>query len=212
MGKNNSINNASGSFAIDPGTSGDSYIQYSINGTGEFCIGVDDDASDAFKLSQGSALGTNDTYILSSAGIATMPLQPGFSAYNNSGTSNVTGDATVATCTFTTELFDTGSDYDGTIFTAPKSGIYVFTAILYVGFNATVSDDIMYFSATSGDYYFHRWSCPAGGAPGVEAFSGSIIIGMTAADTIVVKWQASGHTKSLNIGGTYSTFSGYLLC
>ncbi|MDC7243658.1 MAG: hypothetical protein PQJ44_06955 [Sphaerochaetaceae bacterium] len=96
------------SATIDPGASGDSFVQFDINTTGEFRVGVDDDG-DAFKISQGSALGTNDTFIMSAAGERTMALQPAFLAYLGTTDSNVTGDATVFTLgsgNALTEVFD----------------------------------------------------------------------------------------------------------
>lgn len=55
-------------ITIDPGASGDSFVQYNINSTGEYRLGVDDDDGDAFKLSQGSALGTNDLIVVQPEG------------------------------------------------------------------------------------------------------------------------------------------------
>jgi len=133
MGTQNSINHTSNPFAstaftIDPGASGDSYTQYSINGTPEFRIGVDDDAADSFKISQGNALGANDTFIMSAAGERIMPLQPAVLAYLPSDDNNVTGNGatwTLGSTTALTEIFDQSGDFNtnGT-FTAPVTGRY----------------------------------------------------------------------------------------
>ena len=63
MAKINSINNKSSELTIDPGSSGDSFIQLDINSTSKFIIGVDDDDSDKFKISAGGALGTGDSLV-----------------------------------------------------------------------------------------------------------------------------------------------------
>jgi len=129
MGKINSINNKSGVIEIDPGISGDSYVQFSINGTGEFKVGVDDDASDTFKISQGSALGANDTFVMSSSGELTLPLQPSF--FNTSSTYylNVTGDGTYYSIIYASSYFDQSSDFDDvSTFTAPTTGTYLIGA------------------------------------------------------------------------------------
>ena len=42
MATKNSLNNKSQELTIDPGASGDSFLQFNINTTGEFRIGVDD--------------------------------------------------------------------------------------------------------------------------------------------------------------------------
>ena len=80
MATKNSIDNAVQDLTIDPGATGDSFIQFDINATGEFRIGVDDASGDAFVIAQGSALGTNDTFVMTAAGERTMPLQSAFLA------------------------------------------------------------------------------------------------------------------------------------
>lgn len=128
MAKINAINNAGASLTIDPGASGDSFVQFNINATGEFRIGVDDDASDAFKISQGSALGTNDTFVMTAAGERTLPLQPSFLAILSTTALNVTGTGAFYTYIPDTEIWDINGDYNnGTgVFTAPITGKYAF--------------------------------------------------------------------------------------
>lgn len=128
MAKNNAINNESASLTLDPGASGDPFVQFDINGTGEFRIGVDDNDSDKFKIASGSALGTNDCFVMTAAGENTMPLQPAFFAHINANQNNLTGNGTVAKVNFTSERFDQNGDYDGTnTFTAPVTGKYKFS-------------------------------------------------------------------------------------
>jgi hypothetical protein len=125
MATKNSINNASGDFTIDPGASGDSFVQFDINATGEFRIGVDDSDGDNFKISQGSALGTNDFFDMNPDGERLMTSQPAFSASNTTTDNNITGNGTVYTLTNDNEIFDQNADYDGTsTFTAPVDGRY----------------------------------------------------------------------------------------
>ena len=49
-------------------TSGDIAIDFDINGTDKFILGVDDDDGDKFKISGGGALGTNDRIAIDSSG------------------------------------------------------------------------------------------------------------------------------------------------
>lgn len=130
MPKINSINNTTQDLTVDPGASGDSYVQYNIGGTAEFRIGVDDDDSDSFKISQGSALGTNDTLIINTAGQRTLPLQPLFLAGLSVNQNNLTGNGTVATVAYNNVITNVGSHYDNTTytFTAPITGKYKFWA------------------------------------------------------------------------------------
>jgi len=56
------------------------------------------------------------------------PLQPAFSAWNTIDRLNVTGDGTVYTMIFDTEIFDQNNDFDGiSTFTAPVAGKYYFS-------------------------------------------------------------------------------------
>jgi len=125
MSTKNSVNNASGDLTIDPGAAGDSFVQFDINATGEFRIGVDDDDGDNFKISQGSALGTNDFFDMNISGERLMTSQPAFSVTNTAADLNVTGNGTVYTMTFDTERFDQNADYNApSTFTAPVDGRY----------------------------------------------------------------------------------------
>lgn len=47
MATKNSIGNKSQDLTLDPGASGDSFVQFDINGTGKFRVGVDDNAADS---------------------------------------------------------------------------------------------------------------------------------------------------------------------
>lgn len=139
MARINAINNASGELTIDPGASGDSEIQFSLQPTPTptWSIGVDDTGSDAFKLSQGAVLGTNDTFVMSASGELIKPLQPAFYAFIGTDDLNVTGDGTnfsVGSVQAFTEVYDQNSDFNvnGT-FTAPVTGTYQFSYTIYFG-------------------------------------------------------------------------------
>jgi len=125
MATNNSTNNKTSELTIDPGASGDSFIQFSF-ATQEFRIGVDDSASDSFKISQGSSLGTNDEYIITPLGEITAPETP-CSLRNNTNTSlnNVTGSGIVYTVVFNEEVYDQNNNTTTTTFTAPVTGKYL---------------------------------------------------------------------------------------
>jgi len=189
MAKINSINNATGELTIDPGASGDSFVQFDINTTGEFRIGVDD-TDDSFRISQGSALGTNDTFVMSDAGERTMPLQPAFSAAHSAQQLDVTGNGTVATVNFTTEIFDQNNDYDGTnTFTAPITGRYGFSGSVFIADlgAATLGRS---FIVTSNRTFNGNFMTPISGS-----LVGNVVATVTdldAADTALLKGMATG--------------------
>ena len=222
MATNNAIDNTSNPLAstavtIDPGASGDSYTQFNINGTGEFRIGVDD-TDDSFRISQGNALGTNDTFVISSGGLITRPLQPSFRATPSSTLSNVTGDGTAYTVVFATESFDRNGDYDGTsTFTAPLTGLYYFACSLsFDDLTTSYTQLECQFDRNSGT--LHTWlnidpSIGLSISGDIFTWCGNITLYLTASDTVSVKATASGSTKTVDIITTNnaSYFCGYLI-
>ena len=207
MATNNALNNASAPITLDSGASGDSYVQFDINTTGEFRIGVDDDAGDAFKISQGSALGTNDTFIVTAAGEITKPLQPAFLAYLSSTVTNVTGDSTNYTIAFDAEIFDQNGDFASNTFTAPVTGKY------YLGSNTLLGDLGATFNnafgtiVTSNRTYFMQYNAAI-----VRDLSTNtanlyinILADMDAADTAIAKAQVGASTKTVDINSGGAT-------
>jgi hypothetical protein len=217
MATNNSINNTSDPIAtagvqIDPGASGDSYVQFDINTTGEFRMGVDD-TDDSFRISQGSALGTNDTFIMTAAGERTLPLQPTFRATPSGTLTNVTGDGTEYTVVFATEAFDVGSDFDGTsTYTAPVTGLYCFTTYVSWSGSTAFSSVIAQFDINGANEYLLDLRDPSVATGGTNNHSGgSFYINLTAADTVTVVATASGGAKTVDIITGSTRFMCYLV-
>lgn len=219
MAKNNSINNEAQEITLDPGASGDSFVQFDINSTGEFRIGVDD-TDDSFRLSQGSALGTNDTFLMTAAGERTMPLQPAFLAYLSATASNVTGDGTSYTVVCNTEIFDQGSDYNTTtgLFTAPVTGRYALFWNAHFVSDASGGSNMRSTMATSNRTYFDCFlpsnNRLAGflGPNDAIAAAGSTIADMDVGDTAYLSVWSSGGSKTDDIygGNCYTWIGGYL--
>jgi len=130
MAQNNAINKKSGSLTIDPGSSGDSWLQHNINTTGEFRIGIDDGSGDTFNIATGSAITSSDPFIIDANGHLRLQDQPCFAAKTSSDKTNVTGDGTAYTVIWDTSIFDNNSDFNtGTgTFTAPVTGKYYLIA------------------------------------------------------------------------------------
>jgi len=218
--KQNPINRASQDLTIDPGASGDSFVQFDINTTGEFRIGVDDDASDAFKISQGSALGTTDTFIMTAAGERTMPLQPAFLAYLGTGDDNQTGNGVIydlGSGNALTEVFDQNSDFNvnGT-FTASITGRYLLSATILVDglTNAMTNEYIQILTSNRRYIYQHNpWNDNAVGTG--ASISVTSVTDMDAADTAIVQLRISngaGDTADIVGDAVVNTyFSGCLL-
>ena len=213
MATQNSIDKKSGNLTVDPGASGDSFVQFDINSTGEFRIGVDD-TDDSFRISQGSALGTNDTFVMSDAGERTMPLQSAFLVATTSTVADQTGDGTEYTLSLGTEIFDQGGDFATTTFTAPVSGRYFLSFI--IGMGGVTDSDITEALAkiiTSNRTYEVIFLNPYPG----KRISGSTLCDMDASDTATVSITCSNGTKVVDIlgisSGTVRTcFSGHLVC
>ena len=223
MADNNAINNKSTILNVDPFSSSDSWIQFDINTTGEFRIGVDDNAAfpsiDAFKISQGSAFGTNDTFIMTAAGERTMPLQPAFYGYLSAQDSNVTGDGTTYTLgsgNTLTEFFDQNSDLstDG-IFTAPVTGRYYLSiSVFFLGL--TTSFTGQFFEIVTSNRTYTSAICNTGilkkGSNLI--FQYASLCDMDDSDTATATFTVSGSTLTVDIQAqnTRTYFSGYLVC
>jgi hypothetical protein len=220
MAKKNAINNESQDLTVDPGASGDSFVQFDINGTGEFRIGVDDTDSDKFKISQGSALGTNDTFIMTASGERTMPLQSCFLAHMNSSPLNITGDGTAYTMAWDSEEFDQNGDFNtGTYkFTAPVTGIYkLFMNVMILFPTASHTSEYLDIVTTSDTYrrVLNPFAMVGGNSVSADIY---IITKMTAADTAYGQITVSGGAKTVDIQGNTGAgsivcyFSGSLVC
>ena len=217
MSKINTINNASKELTIDPGASGDSFVQFDINGTGEFRIGVDDDDSDKFKLSAGSALGSNDVFVCTANGEITMPLQSAFSAYLSTDQDDVTGDDIAYAVVFDTEIFDQNSDYNDSTgyFTAPITGRYAFIAGIKCHDIGASHNALSYVFTTSNRLYHSKFIGPyLFSSSGTLGFSNVIIADMDASDTCYMNFTVFNGTKTVDLNGagnTVTRFSGYLV-
>jgi len=144
-------------------------------------------------------------------GTVVQPTQPSFSAYSSSTQSNVTGDGTVVTIVFGTELYDRANNFSSTTFTAPVGGDYTFTVGLHVLQLALTHTDIYVDLVTSNGTY-RIWGMP-GGIVGTLEINASAPVPMDAADTAYINLVVSGGSKVVDVFGSagLTYFAGTLL-
>jgi len=182
---------------------------------------IDDDDSGIYLPSDGNvAVVTAGTSRMNfNASGITKPTQPCFLAFNSATDANVTGDATLVTVDFDTEVFDTGGNFASDTFTAPVTGKYQFNAQVRV--NMDSSHDGGYISlylVTSNRTYYYWHSI--GTSSTREGISGSWLTDMDASDTAYIQVVVSGlpygtGTKDVDVDGNGTTlltsFSGSLI-
>jgi len=151
--------------------------------------------------------------------IPEVPVQPLFSAYKSDITLNVTGDGTLYTVIFDTEVSDVGGNYNNAngIFTAPVTGKYLFAArALPYGFGASHTILETRLITSNRTYYGDRYASPfvIAGSSYQSSAVYAVSVDMDAADVAYFTLAVSSDTKTIDLYGaaTYHTyFQGYLL-
>jgi hypothetical protein len=203
-------------------STGDPYINFLVTGGGTWSIGPDNSASDSFKASASGALGTTDVIVATTAGEVTMPLQPAFSAYLVTATTNdVTGDNTIYTVIFATEVFDQNSDYNNGsgLFTAPVTGQYRFSANVEL-VNMGAGHTAAYILLDTTDTTFFSFQCNpyvarnAGDGYGMNI---SQLVHLDAGDAARIQVCVQNSTKTVGVYAAAAPsiqthFSGNLVC
>jgi hypothetical protein len=210
---------ARATISVGGGSSADPTLNFNVSGVTDWEMGIDNSASDFLKISQGTSLGTNDTWIMTTSGERTMPLQPAFLSQFTVDQNNVTGNGSGATVNYTNVIFDQNSDYDGTnTFTAPVTGRYFFgAAVNMVGF--TSSFTAAFFTFTASNRSMRLW----GGERPANIFEttatrigmvGQVFVDMDAGDTASVTGLVSGSTQTIDFtnNSVLYYFYGYLVC
>lgn len=150
---------------------------------------------------------------IDAGGRVTKPGTSCFTAYNSAQDTTVTGDATVATVDFDTEVFDVDSNFSADTFTAPVTGKYLLIAHVKIAdsnFAAKSTSDIRL--ATSNQTY--QELCGAANSANYT-LQIAVIADMDAADTAIVQVRVQGGAKDVAIDadavGHQTFFSGELI-
>ncbi len=142
-----------------------------------------------------------------------------FFAYLSSQASNVTGDGTAYQIAFDSVAVDTNSAFTtgaSAHFTAPVTGNYMFSYnVQCTAITAQTSALLTFTSTINNATTTFKLPTPFVAA-GLESYSGSILIPMTATDTASLTLQLGGSTKTVSVtgaalGSCSTFFSGYLV-
>ena len=147
---------------------------------------------------------------IDASGRVTMPYQPAFQVLAVAQ-NNIPIDA-FTTVNFSNEVFDQGSNYAGTSFTAPVTGKYQLNLALYVLAIDSAADYVQIAMITSNRSYYAIvdpgvWT----GDPTYWSFAITVLADMDAGDTAHVEVQLNNTgAAQMDITGN-SAFSGYLV-
>jgi len=201
---------------------GDAFSRYLIQGGSAYSVGIDNSDSDKLKINHGSATvspstGTN-LWAMTTVGERTVPLQPGFMAYNATVRANVTGNGTIYTIAYNVERWDNNSDYNNATytFTAPVTGKYLFVmGVELEKVNGTTAFQT-YITTTLRSYVanFQNITPIRVVASDDASVTMTVIADMDATDTCIARVQANGKgadTCDVANTGTINYFMGYLL-
>lgn len=175
-------------------------------------------SSHAMTASNTDCTVTTQTAAVNRFGVQRSSKQPCVSAYKSSDSSNATGDGTVVTVVFDTEITDQGSNYNnGTgTFTAPYTGMYLVCGSVGLNNIGAPTTSNVKIVATSRTFQGNSWNPSNVKSNGNQAdHLFSAIVDMTAGDTFTIQVVASGSTKITTVQGNtvMTTYLGvYLLC
>lgn len=227
---NNQINGSVGDITLNSGTNAISIATdasaTTVNiGTGGAAkivtLGSTNSTSSTAIKSGSNSIVYNGGLTVDSSGRIVNSVQPDFLYNMLADQTNVTGDGTLYTVTFTTKIKDQNNNFDGTsTFTAPITGTYVFYwGITMTGLTSAMTNDVVYLSTSARQYRSFQTSIYPVRAPTTYyLLQGSAIASMTASDTATIKMIFSNGTKVLLLQGQTNSsfnsvyFGGYLAC
>lgn len=186
---------------VDQSSAGRGY-RLSVDGDGVFKL-VD--------LGNTPFTGTTNLFSVTPSGEVTQPLQPSFLVTDGTGATDVTGDGTVYTELWPTEVYDQGGDFASNTFTAPVTGRYLLSAkvrLLNILVGATTRDITI---VTSNRNYSNTINQAL--AQPALTLNHAVIADMDANDTATVTLSVTNQTKTVDVNASdiYNNFSGSLI-
>jgi hypothetical protein len=186
------------------------------NSSGEAMIidgGVQNPAGANFDISSYKLVGNGGStgITISANGEVTMAAQPAVLAYNSAQDANVTGNNTVATVDFNTEVFDQNSDFASDTFTAPVTGRYLISAAVRLSaYTASANDGHVRIVTSNRTYYNINLSHSESTTWVIQA---TVLADMDAADTCTIAAVVGGEGSDVvEIDADLGTrFSAYLV-
>ena len=148
---------------------------------------------------------------ISANGEVTMAAQPAVLAYNSAQDTNVTGNNTVATVDFDTEVFDQNADFASDTFTAPVTGRYMISAAVRLSaYTASANDGHVRIVTSNRTYYNINLSHSESTTWVIQA---TVLADMDAADTCTIAAVVGGEGSDVvEIDADLGTrFSAYLV-
>ena len=179
----------------------------------------DDGTEDSFIRNQSSTTGTDilsfgtggsEHMRIDSNGAVTKTSQPAFLGFRSSQLNNLSL-STLVTMSFATEVFDQNADFDGTTFTAPVLGRYMFSVSMRLEDIDAAATYYQVHLVTSNRDYRYTIAPKFASDPAYSTLTTSVLADMDASDTAVVKVFQSGGTSQTDVH-TESFFSGFLAC
>jgi hypothetical protein len=185
-------------------------------------VGGEDVRVDGQKFSISGLSGThaftpvvtvNDAFI-EGAVPCTNKLLPAFNSKVSTDILNVTGDGTGYTIVFDQDIFDNSNSHNTTtgVFTAPHTGLYLFTYVVSLGGLLAGHDrGLLQLALTSDSITYRIAPAQVMNALNVASFTGAHLVKMNKNDTCAVLVQVDNSTKVVDVLGGFSWFSGHMV-
>lgn len=197
---------ASINLQVSAATGGNTHVDYT--GPTNWGHGVDKAASNAWKLNtsnSGSFPYSTAVITATTAGDVTLPNNTKFLVVVANNLSNKTGDGTQYTIVYDSEIYDIGSHFSSTTFTAPVTGQYdLGLVVLFFGLGALFTSGNIQLVTSNRTYSLYIGIGAIRDASNQATLFLNTLADMDAADTVTTLLQVSGSTKTVSIGGSGS--------